>query len=85
MNQNLRRTKIQTIVILKNNAIAHHIDYVIGMDREIGDKAAIEFAVGFYGAIGAGKDYERAFKMGCNAIHLAGINEHHTPKLLRKV
>ena len=65
--------------------IVQHIDYVIGMDREIGDKAAIEFAVGFYGAIGAGKDYERAFKMGCNAIHLAGINEHHTPKLLRKV
>ena len=58
---------------------------MIGMDREIGDQAAIEFAVGFYGAIGAGKDYERAFKMGCNAIHLAGINEHHTPKLLRKV
>ncbi len=65
--------------------IVQHIDYVIGMDREIGDKAAIEFAVGFYSAIGAGKDYEFAFKMGCNAIDRAGINEHFTPKLLRKI
>jgi len=55
------------------------------MDREIGDKAAIEFAVGFYTAIGAGKDYELAFNLGCNAIDRAGINEHHTPKLLRKI
>ena len=55
------------------------------MDREIGDKAAIEFAVGFYTAIGAGKDYELAFNLGCNAIDRAGINEHHIPKLLRKI
>jgi hypothetical protein len=29
-------------------AIVKHIPYVIGMSKAIGDKAAIEFAVGFY-------------------------------------
>ncbi len=65
-------------------AIAQHIDYVIGMDRAIKDKSAIEFAVGFYSAIGAGKDYEFAFKMGCNAIDREGLSEQHIPQLLKK-
>ncbi len=60
-------------------AIAQHIPYVIGMTNAIGDRAAIEFAVGFYDALGAGKPYERAYKFGCNAIQLAGIPEQHTP------
>ncbi|MEA5476170.1 COR domain-containing protein, partial [Pseudanabaena galeata UHCC 0370] len=65
-------------------AISQHINYVIGMDRKIGDRAAIEFAVGFYTALGANKPYDFAFKLGCNAIHLAGIDEAHTPQLLKK-
>ncbi|NEQ33375.1 MAG: TIR domain-containing protein [Leptolyngbya sp. SIO4C5] len=60
-------------------AIAQHIPYVIGMKKAIGDRAAIEFAVGFYDALGAGKPYEKAYKFGCNAIQLAGIPEQHTP------
>ena len=36
-------------------AIGNHIQYVIGMKREIGDKAAIEFSLGFYDTLGAGK------------------------------
>jgi hypothetical protein len=63
-------------------AIRQKIRYVIGMDRAIGDQAAIEFAVGFYAAIAANESYKFAFKLGCNAIHLAGINEKGTPKLL---
>ncbi len=65
-------------------AIAQHIDYVIGMSQAIGDTAAIEFAVGFYDALGAGKSFEDAYKLGCIAIRMAGIPEHLTPKLLRK-
>jgi len=65
-------------------AIRQKIQYVIGMNQAIGDRAAIEFAVGFYAAIGAGESYEFAFKLGCNAIRLAGIKEYATPKLLRK-
>lgn len=64
--------------------IARHIPYVIGMNKGIGDRAAIEFAVGFYDALGAGKSVEDAYKFGCNAIQLAGISEHLTPVLLKK-
>jgi tetratricopeptide (TPR) repeat protein len=62
-------------------AISQHIPYVIGMSQKIGDKAAIEFAVGFYDALGAGRDIEFAFKLGCSAIRMAGIAEHLTPIL----
>lgn len=63
-------------------AIAEHIDFVIGMNQPIGDKAAIEFAVAFYDAIGAGKDIPFAFNLACNAIQWANIPEHLTPVLL---
>ena len=65
-------------------AIAQHIPYVIGMSQAIGDKAAIEFAVGFYDALGAGRPIEFAYKLGCNAIRLAGIAEHLTPVLIKQ-
>lgn len=68
--------------IVQATAIAQHIDAVIGMNREIGDRAAIEFAVAFYDAVGAGEPISLSFELGCNAIHLAGIQEHLTPKLL---
>ncbi|MGK7925751.1 MAG: AAA-like domain-containing protein [Spirulina sp.] len=65
-------------------AIAAHIDYVVGMDREISDRAAGEFAVGFYDAIGAGESFEFACKLGANRINLAGLEEHHIPILKRR-
>ena len=37
------------------------------MKKEIDDEAAIEFAVGFYDALGAGKSVEKAFDFGCSA------------------
>jgi|GEM_PF-6277658 len=60
-------------------AIAQHIPYVVGMNQSIGDKAAIAFAIGFYDALGAGRDTEFAYSLGCNAIHLEGILEYLTP------
>lgn len=51
-------------------AISKHIDYVVGMKKEINDRAAIEFAVGFYDALGAGESVEEAFEFGRNAVHL---------------
>jgi hypothetical protein len=63
------------------DAIAQHIPYVIGMNKAIGDKAAIAFAVSFYDAIGAGKDIPFAFELAKNTIQLAGIPEHLTPVL----
>lgn len=68
-------------------AISKHINYVIGMRKEIKDKAAIEFAVGFYDALGAGKSVEQAFEFGRNAIQLKfpGIQEYLIPILLKKI
>ena len=62
-------------------AIAKSVDYVIGMDQEIGDQAAIEFSKAFYDAIGVGESIEFAYKLGCNAIRLIGIPEDLTPIL----
>ena len=42
--------------------IAKYIPYVIGMKQAIVDRAAIEFAVGFYDALGAGRSVEFAYK-----------------------
>jgi hypothetical protein len=51
-------------------AINLHIDFVIGMNSAIRDSAAVQFAVGFYDALGVGRPYEQAFKFGKNAILL---------------
>jgi hypothetical protein len=62
-------------------AIAEHIPFVIGMSASISDDAAIEFAVGFYDALGAGRSIEVAFQFATNAIALKGLPEEHTPVL----
>jgi hypothetical protein len=65
-------------------AIARHINYVVGMEQAIGDRAAVEFAVGFYTAVGAGESFEFGYQLGCNAIRREGIPEHLTPTLFNK-
>ena len=70
---------------MQAEAIARHISYVIGMKREIGDIAAIEFATAFYDALGAGESFEFAFKLACNAIQWADLPENLTPVLKSKV
>ncbi len=65
-------------------AIVQHIPYVMGMSEGIGDKAAIEFAVAFYDSLAAGKDFEKAYRFGCNAIELAGVTGHLIPQLYKK-
>ena len=66
------------------DAIAQHIPYVVGMKRAIGDQAAIEFAIGFYDALLAGRPVDFAFQLGCAAIQMEGLPEHLTPTLKRK-
>ncbi|MDJ0844180.1 AAA-like domain-containing protein [Crocosphaera sp.] len=66
-------------------AIAEHIPYVVGMNKAIADQAAIEFAVGFYDGLGAGKSVKFAYQLGCNSIEIAGIPERLTPQLLSNV
>lgn len=69
---------------IQADAIAEHINYVVGMNDEIGDDAAIKFAVGFYDELGAGWSYEDAYNGGCDAIALQGISEELTPVLKKK-
>lgn len=64
------------------NAISQHINYVIGMNQEIGDKAAINFAVAFYDALAAGEEMEFAYELGCS--QLFGLKENQTPVFKRK-
>jgi hypothetical protein len=66
--------------------IGKHINYVIGMQKEINDEAAIEFAMGFYDALGAGRSIENAFKFGTNAIlqRFPDISEHLIPVLKKR-
>jgi len=65
-------------------AIAKHIDRVICMKEAISDRAAIAFAVGFYQALGAGKNYDEAYKLGCVQIRLQGVPEHLVPVIIKK-
>ncbi|MBW4624344.1 MAG: CHAT domain-containing protein [Brasilonema octagenarum HA4186-MV1] len=62
-------------------AIHQHIDYVVGMNRAIGDVAAIKFATGFYDALGAGRLIEECFAIGCTFLDLQEIPEDLTPVL----
>jgi CHAT domain len=63
------------------DAIAQHIPYVVGMNDAIGDTAAVKFSVGFYDALGAGWSYPDAYRLGCNAIALAGSTQDSIPVL----
>jgi len=70
----LYSTRVQCVILsachssAQAAAIKKHIKYVIGMRKEINVKAATEFALGFYDALGGGKSIEESFKFGCNAI-----------------
>lgn len=66
-------------------AISQHIPYVIGMNKSIGDRAAIAFAVAFYEALGAGETVEFAFDLACTAIQMANIPENLTPVLKKNL
>jgi hypothetical protein len=63
-------------------AIAEHIDCVVGMSEAIGDEAAISFAAAFYRALGYGRDVKTAFDLGTSLIDLGGLGEQDIPKLL---
>ncbi|MFB2891319.1 CHAT domain-containing protein [Aerosakkonemataceae cyanobacterium BLCC-F50] len=63
-------------------AISKYIKYVVGMNKAVGDKAAVAFAVGFYDAIAAGFTVEDAYDLGCSQMMVS--LEHETPVLKKK-
>jgi hypothetical protein len=65
-------------------AIADHIDCVVGMTSAVGDDAAIEFATAFYRALGYGRDVQTAFDLGTNLIALRDLPGLDTPHLVAK-
>ena len=58
---------------VQGDAIRQQIDYVVGMRKDIGDEAAVMFAVAFYDAVFAGTDFRVAFDLGCTAIDLQNL------------
>ena len=62
-------------------ALSQIVGRVVGMEKEIGDVSALNFAGGFYLGLAYGKDYETAFKLGCNAIDMASLPDATLPHL----
>jgi hypothetical protein len=67
---------------IQAEAIAQHIECVVGMSQAIGDRAAISFAAAFYQAVASGRDVQSAFELGRAQIDLQNLNEQDTPQLL---
>lgn len=65
-------------------AIAKHVEYVIGMKKEIRDSSAIIFSVGFYKALGAGRSVDVAYEFGLVEMLIEGITEQEAPVLYSK-
>jgi CheY-like chemotaxis protein len=84
---NLFRDKVKCVVLnacyseFQSEAIREYVKVVVGMGKQIGDKAAIEFAKGFYDGLGAGRTFTDAFHLGKNSIDLNNLPEKATPVL----
>jgi hypothetical protein len=63
-------------------AVAKHVDCVVGTSRAIEDDAAVRFAAGFYRALGYGRSVATAFDLGCNEIDLASVEGADIPQLI---
>ena len=68
-------TEEQAKIISANNI------YVIGMSDAINDRDAIDFSVGFYQSIGAGKDYTFAYQMGQTLIMTKNSSQYEIPTI----
>ncbi|WP_414589177.1 CHAT domain-containing protein [Scytonema sp. PCC 10023] len=71
-------------------AISEYINYAIGMNQQIQDKSAIEFAQGFYDGLGyktseSGDVFQRAFKEGLVAIKLESLSQSEIPVIKTRV
>lgn len=72
------------------HTISQHINYAIGMNQPIGDKAAIAFAQGFYDGLGYENSeiqnvFQRAFDEGLVAIQMEDISQGQIPVLKNKL
>jgi hypothetical protein len=63
-------------------AIAKHIDCVVGMSKTIKDRSAISFAASFYQALAYGRTVQEAYDLGCNQIYMENLSQEDVPQLL---
>ncbi|MCP9293195.1 MAG: CHAT domain-containing protein [Planktothrix agardhii LY1] len=63
-------------------AISQYVDYVLGMKKAVGDKAAVAFSVAFYDALAAGYEVEEAYDLGCS--QMMSFLEQETPVFKKK-
>ncbi len=63
-------------------AIAEHIDCVVGMSDAIKDLSAISFAASFYQALAYGRSVQDAYNLGCNQIYMESLKQEDVPQLL---
>ena len=68
----------------QSQAISECVPYVIGMTGTVSDQLAIEFAVGFYDALGNGESIEFAFECGQTAMQLDGADLKDLPILTKR-
>ena len=64
-------------------AFGSAVDYAIGMNKPIEDRAAIYFAAAFYGALAHGATVSTAFDLGVNQLEIEGLAAE-TPVLLMR-
>lgn len=64
------------------DAIAEHIDCVVGMTTAVGDKGAVTFAWAFYEALGFNVSVQEAFDLGRNQVDFSRLPDKDTPKLV---
>ena len=71
--------------VIQAKKIKKHIDYVIGMKAPVLDEASLIFSAGFYDAIGAGRDYDTAFKSAVTSLHHKRVEEWKKPILFNEI
>ena len=62
-------------------AIARHIDVVVGMDGVVDDREARSYSAAFYDALGAGRNLGESYAIACNAIRWTYPLAHLIPRL----
>lgn len=83
-----QKAKIECVVLngcysqRQAEAVSEYMPYVVGIKYVVSEPAAIEFAVGFYDALGSGESVEFAFESGKVAMALSTLGVEDMPILL---
>ncbi|MEL7328425.1 MAG: pentapeptide repeat-containing protein [Cyanobacteria bacterium J06559_1] len=90
----LFRNKVECVFLnacyseVQAQEICKHIRYVVGThpvpdEQAIAQASAVQFAVGFYDALGAGRSIEEAFEFGRVAIEIEGLSMAAVPSITK--